>query len=165
MSPLVALYFAAADEDGTDKDGCLWAVNAARMNHQMTGSPRLYAPDEPPIRDLVDIAFEPDPTKYAQRSREFVGRSIMVATREIDPRILVQQAAFSIHADDTDLAQVSYGMMDQNNQFPSWRIGFGVPHQHKSNLREMLRMLSIIKSSLFPDLGALAEEIKLRNFK
>jgi hypothetical protein len=78
-----------------------------------------------------------------------------VGTREIDPRVLVQQGAFTIHADDTDLANIA----------GTWRIAFRVPGARKGDVQEILRSLAITKMSLFPDLAALAEELKSRRFK
>ena len=46
---------------------------------------------------------------------------------------------------------------------PPWRRGFRVPSASKLQLLEVLGAIGIRKSSLFPDLGALAEDIKLRS--
>ena len=157
MSPLVALYFAAQDaSDNPKADGCLWAIFGFRMNEQMIRQGRFLAPDEPIVKALSDIAFEPDPQKVQQMTAKHSGIAILVGTRELDPRVLVQQGTFTIHADGTDLANVACAK--------SWRVAFRVPGVDKEKIREMLRSLGIVKSSLFPDLGALAEELKSRSF-
>jgi hypothetical protein len=46
---------------------------------------------------------------------------------------------------------------------PPRRRGFRVPSASKFQLLEVLGAIGIRKSSLFPDLGALAEDIKLRS--
>lgn len=85
-------------------------------------------------------------------------RAIAVGTREIDPRVLVQQGAFTIHADAADLADVAYG------SFRTWRVHFRIPNGAKDKIKQTLFQLAITKSSLFPDLGALAEELKSISF-
>src|SRR5262249_30744851 len=126
MSPLVALYFAAQDAGDDPKAcGCLWAISGPRMNDQMIGKERLLAADEPIVKTLADIAFKPD-LKIMQ---EHAGCAILVGTRELDPRVLVQQGTFTIHADNTDLASIACTR--------PWRVAFRV--QQKSDVREILR--------------------------
>jgi FRG domain len=160
MSPLVALYFAAQDDRCVSGcDGCLWAISPLRLNEQMIGQRRHMASDEPEIAELADIAFEPQPQKAAQRTSHYAGKAILVGTREIDPRVLVQQGSFTIHADATDLAEHPVVIPPG-----TWRVAFRIPATSKRGILEMLRMLAITKSSLFPDLAALAEELKSRRF-
>ena len=77
------------------------------------------------------------------------GKAVFTGTREIDLRMLVQFAAFSIHGDNTDLINIT-----------PFKLKFIVPSFHKSSLRRMLGDLGITKMNLFPDLGALAENLK-----
>jgi FRG domain len=159
MSPLVALFFASQNDE---TDGCLWVLDPGRMNQQLMGiqQRRLYAMDEAVVADLADLAFEPNPTRLEERTALVAGRAIASGTRELDARVLVQQGMFTIHADQTDLATVGYG----DPPHPSWRVAFRVPKHHKPQIRELLRHLAITKSSLFPDLAALADELKERSF-
>lgn len=152
-SPLVAMYFATGDDD---KDGCIWAVNAAVVNTVSVGSPRLVAADEPWVTTISDGAFD---VAAAEPTMHTDGRVIFCGTREIDARILAQQASFSIHADDVDLASADLA------QEQLWRSKFVVPAASKPILRSKLRALGITRMSMFPDLAALAEELKSRNFK
>jgi FRG domain len=152
MSPLVALYFVVRDKAHDDKDGCLWALHAGRMNAQMAGDSRIYPPDDPAVIKLADMAF-------AVPTASPVSRAIFTGTREIDPRVMVQQGTFTIHGDDTDLANVAYG------QFASWRVAFPVRSIHKPHIRDLLAALSIRESTLFPDLAALAKDLKERDFR
>jgi hypothetical protein len=130
-------------------------ISANRMNAHMIGKSRLLASDEPEGVDLAGIAFEPNPKTVSQKTLPYAKKAIIVGTREIDPRVLVQQGAFTIHADDTDLADIA----------GTWRIAFRVPGARKGDVQEILRSLAITKMSLFPDLAALAEELKSRRFK
>jgi hypothetical protein len=160
MSPLVAIYFAAEGvPDAPNCDGCIWALSPQRMNQEMVDQRRHLAPDEPIVSELADIAFEPQPEKVEERTKQYAKKAILVGTREIDPRVLVQQGTFTIHADDTDLAEHHI-----RTTTGAWRVAFRIPATSKGGVLEMLRRLSITKSSLFPDLAALAEELKARRF-
>jgi hypothetical protein len=75
---------------------------------------------------------------------------LAVDAREIDPRVMVQQGAFTIHCDRTDIAAKGV----------PWLVGFRVKRVAKEILRENLRQLGITRSGLFPDLGSLARDLK-----
>jgi FRG domain len=162
-SPLVALYFAVQrDERNPYADGCIWALQPGLMNHQMLGlptTPRLLGPDEPKVLELVDAAFEISPMRRAEQMSRVPGLALALGAREIDARMFTQQGAFTIHADAANLA-------DDVEQHTStaWRRAFLVPNGNRYGLEEILRRLAIHKSSLFPDLGALAEDLKSRPF-
>ena len=162
-SPLVALYFAAQEDKNTPGiDGCIWALEPGRMNLQMMGDRRFLAADEPRVLDIAEIAFESSMDAFRAKTSVLVDKAFAVGTREIDPRVLVQQGAFTIHADGADLADLDYVYPRDPPPAPPWRRVFRVPSASKSWLLEVLGAVGIRKSSLFPDLGALAEDIKLR---
>ena len=81
--------------------------------------------------------------------------SLAIGTREIEPRVLAQQGAFTIHADNSNLAF-------SPTSASCWGRAFIVPKEAKSDVRIWLRRLGFNKSTLFPDLGALAEDLKER---
>ena len=70
----------------------------------------------------------------------------------VDPRVMVQQGAFTIHGDQTNLAA---------KQVP-WLVGFRVKGEAKIILPQKLGQLGIPRSGLFPDLGTLAHDLKHR---
>jgi len=125
----------------------------------MMGDPRLLALDEPIVRELVGIAFEPGLEPRTRRTSLVAGRALAVGTREIDPRVFVQQGAFTIHADGRDLADVDFKYPDM-----PWRRVFRVPRAAKGQVRDLLRSLGIYESALFPDLGTLAKDLKSRQY-
>ena len=164
-SPLVALYFAAQGSEIEPKtDGCLWALLPGEANHQMTGFWRLFAPDDQQVLQLANLAFEPNPEVRTRLTGLVQGQIIVTGSREIDARMLVQQGAFTIHADATDLAEVAYRARDQNTPRPPWRLAFRVPASAKEILNNRLASLGFTLSTLFPDLGALAQDLKSRQF-
>jgi hypothetical protein len=128
------------------------------MNHHMLGAaadrqPRLLAPDEPEVEDIIKIGFEIYEDRRAQKVAQLPARVLAIGTRELDPRVLAQQGAFTIHSDSADLATVEEG-------FRQWRLAYLIPKSQKPGIRELLSYLSIHKSTLFPDLGALAEDLR-----
>ena len=62
MSPLVALFFAV--EHHEEVDGALWALHPALLNQSMIGENRVLILDDPPIQELVKLAFNPDPALH-----------------------------------------------------------------------------------------------------
>jgi FRG domain len=160
-SPLVALYFAAQPDDVHDSDGCLWALAPSFMNHQMMGfptTPRMMVSDEPKVLELANAAFEISPMAAAAHMASARGLALAISAREIDARMFTQQGAFTIHGDHADLADTAE-LISQ-----PWKRVFRIPSGSKAGLRELMHRLSINKSTLFPDLGALAEELKSRPY-
>jgi hypothetical protein len=103
MSPLVGLFFAVEDAD-VPTDGALWALNPGFLNWYMVGSNRFMLPDDAEVQETVAQAYEPRPGPAKKALKKLAGRAVAVGTREIDPRVMVQQGAFTIHADGRDLA-------------------------------------------------------------
>jgi hypothetical protein len=133
------------------------------MNLQMFAKRRLVAADEQEARDLVDIAFSHDPNEIAKRTQKVAGRALAIGTREIDARVLVQQGAFTVHTDGADLADVGYSYSNGVDLGP-WRRAFKIPAWKKNDIRELLALFGVRHSSVYPDLGALAAELKSRIF-
>ena len=153
MSPLVALFFAV--EHHEEVDGALWALHPALLNQSMIGENRVLILDDPPIQELVKLAFNPDPALHQAAAPRVKGWGLAVGAREIDARVMVQQGAFTIHADDTDLAT-----KPTDKDARPYLVGFRVEHSAKANLRGLLQVFGITRSSLFPDLGSLALDLK-----
>jgi FRG domain len=157
-SPLIALYFAVGDASQESCDGCLWSVVAGHVNQACTGDFRMIAPDEKTIESLLELPFQFTGTD--RKAEEYwAGKVAFTGTREIDPRVLAQQASFSIHGDALDLADDNFDIKT------TWRRAFIIPLKAKRNLRHTLEQVGIYKSALFPDLAALAEDIKARNYR
>jgi hypothetical protein len=148
MSPLLALFFAV--EHQNDADAALWALDPGGLNQAMIGEDRQLIVDDPAVRELVSLAFEPDASVHLAASTRTAGRALAVGAREIDPRVMVQQGAFTIHGDQINLAAKK----------APWLVGFRVKREAKIILRENLRRLGITRSGLFPDLGSLAHDLK-----
>jgi hypothetical protein len=147
------LLFIFAVEGRDETDGALWALNPGALNYDMIQTNRLMIVDDPQVHELVALAFEPEPGVHLESSRRTKGRALAVGTREIDPRVMVQQGAFTIHADESNLAE------RRIEGYP-WLVGFRIQRAAKKQLRELLMRLGITRSALFPDLGSLAFDLK-----
>jgi hypothetical protein len=157
MSPLVALFFAVEDDEANAHiDGALWALSPGQLNNEMIGPDqyRLLLTEDPQVQRLVALAYEPDPTLHKEATPLVAGKALAVGTREIDPRVMVQQGAFTIHAGEKNLID-----MEMKADRP-WLIGFRIPWEAKADLRTVLEGLGVSRSSLFPDLGSLAKHLK-----
>jgi len=151
MSPLVALFFAV--EHHEEVDGALWALHPALLNQSMIEENRILILDDPPIQELVKLAFNQDPALHQAAASRVKGRGLAVGAREIDARVMVQQGAFTIHADATDLAT-------RPTDKDAYLVSFRVERSAKASLRGLLQRFGITRSSLFPDLGSLALDLK-----
>jgi hypothetical protein len=154
MSPLVALFF-AVDERHDDVDGVLWALSPGGLNQRMIEQYRLLLVDDPPVAELVKLAFVPDQTVHDEAKPRITGRALAIGAREIDPRVMVQQGTFTIHGDGIDLTAVY-----PRPQAPPLLVGFRVERSAKPALRQRLQRYGMTRSSLFPDLGSLADDLK-----
>ena len=89
MSPLVALFFAV--EHHEEVDGALWALHPALLNQSMIGENRVLILDDPPIQELVKLAFNPDPALHQAAAPRVKGWGLAVGAREIDARVMVSK--------------------------------------------------------------------------
>jgi FRG domain len=159
-SPLVALYFAVQiAPDDPHADGCLWALEPGQFNSQMEGTRCLQMASGPVVRPLVEIAFEQRTEARQEKTAALPYKALAIGMREIDARIFAQQGACTIHADQSDLAEIEYKQIGKR-----WRRAFKIPSGAKNDLGHHLQRLSIHKAALFPDLGSLADELKSRSY-
>jgi hypothetical protein len=147
-------FFAVKSHD--EADGVLWALDAGGLNLDMIGQDRQLIVDDPQVSELVSLAFQPngDP----EVSNRTAGRILAFGAREIDARVMVQQGAFTIHGDQTNLA------VKKTGDHPRL-VGFRIKREAKELLRENLRRLGITRSGLFPDLESLARDLKQKPWR
>lgn len=151
MSPLVALYFAVYDETGHDRDGCIWALHPYALNFQHQGIDAIVSATSHRIEPLINAAFDNEaPTPDVSVA------AIMAA--ETDLRMLVQQAAFTIHSNAENLADNS-PLGDSAARMPML-YKFLVPAAAKGSLKGWMKVAGISRISLFPDLIGLVDEMK-----
>ena len=140
-SVLIATFFAVTDRP--DEDAVLFAIEPRRMNETINGDPTLVPTTSPPARQLFVGAFNDRQTETS---------TIAVMTHEIDDRMLVQQAAFTIHGNEEPL--------DARSDAANFLRRYDIPATAKQHLHSQLRVTGIQRSTIFPDLTNLALDLK-----
>lgn len=140
-SVLVATFFAVIERP--TEDGVVFAMDPRRMNDATIGDATLVPTTSSPARDLFVGAFD---------DRKTDSRTIAVLTHEIDDRMLVQQAAFTIHGDKRPL--------DTRPDADKFLRRFDIPAAAKQRLYSQLKIIGFRRSTLFPDLAHLALDLK-----
>ena len=147
-SPLVALYFAVSDDEHSDQDGVLYALNPFALNHSQTGCDGLPDCNDDPVAEaILKAAFS------AQgKGRVEAQKVLAVRTRLLDPRMMVQLSHFTIHGVRRSLGELPFSR--------AFLTKFIVPAHAKEQLLAWLDLLGVRRSQLFPDLQNLADELK-----
>ena len=143
-SPLVAAYFAVEESEKTVGDACIWALAPAALNESQGFEPLLYPLSAKSLRPLLRPAKKGDDT---------TDKIIAAMAVEADTRMQMQQGAFTVHSSSTPLNLLA--------DSDKWLRRFTVPTKCVSTLRRELRLLGYRADYLFPDLEALAKELKM----
>jgi hypothetical protein len=145
-SPLTALYFAVSELPQTD--GCLWALNPFALNERAVRLRRIISAANQDVRELFVAPFD----------RDVKPRSLTAAIgpEQIDLRMLLQQAQFTIHGDATPL--------EEHPEQEQLLRRFIVPARAKIPLKETLRILGVHGAALFPDLEGLTNFLRELDF-
>jgi hypothetical protein len=140
-SPLGAAFFAIMEHP--EVDGALWALDPFKLNRAAGYGPSLPSATNDDVLKIVLPAFDRAvaPTK----------RTLAILSTEVDLRMLLQHAAFTIHGHDKPLEQEVEGRISLER--------FVIPAADKQYLREGLDVLGTRRSTLFPDLQNLAGEL------
>jgi len=147
-SPLIAAFFAVHPDyvpakGRSGRDACIWALDARKLNETQGFEPLIFPLDASSYEPLIVPAFknrdEPDT----------VGVAMAI---EHDPRIQLQQGAFTIHSRRTPINE-----MDGAD---AWLFKFMIGNGDIQNLYEELTLLGIRRYTLFPDLSALTSELR-----
>lgn len=147
VNPIVGLFFAVWDDQKEEHDGALWSLDAAGLNEAQKGRRGLLLPDDQDVVAMVMAAFgsgahaAPLPSVLA------------FAPFESDVRMVAQRSSFTIHGDDADLAELDV----VKGRLLKWKI----PHDSKGFLRRRLRAIGVSRSTVFPDLAHLADDLRL----
>lgn len=148
-SPLVALYFAVEQGNMDHLDGALWALDPAVLNECLASKNEIFIPDDEEIVGTSSRVFK------MNSGAALVAGAFL--PREIDIRMLVQQAGFTIHSDDTDLRDATRGggLPTGSSALKMYRIPSGA----KAQLREALALAGVRRGAIFPDLQNLSQDL------
>jgi hypothetical protein len=143
FSPLVAAYFAAGGSVDSPEDACIWALAPSVLNESQGFSPVLY----PLTANAVKPLLEP-----AKKGLDTTDKVIAAMAVETDARMQMQQGAFTVHASKTPLNRLKGA--------GKWLRRYVIPADRVAALAAELRLLGFRADYLFPDLEALAQELK-----
>jgi hypothetical protein len=146
-SPLYALYFAVSHEPHGGP-AAVWQLLAGELNQHTCG--------EYGIRHLSHECMLPHLTP-AFRGSEQVTAVVAVGAPEVDVRMSVQQSMYTVHGDSTPLE----GLPSATRFLRK----FTIPEGSKIEIKTQLQLLSIRRSTLFPDLANLAIELSEQKHK
>jgi len=151
-SPLVAAFFAVHPDyvpldlplrNDPERAACIWALSAGELNQSQGFEPLIFPLDAVSYQPLIAPAFknrdEPDA----------VGVAMAI---EHDPRIQLQQGAFTIHS-----ARVPLNRLAVADQVLRRLV---IPPDSVQAFCEELSLLGMRKSNLFPDLASLTSELR-----
>jgi hypothetical protein len=153
-SPLIAAFFVIyshyADRKGLGSDpGAIWVLNPDLLNESQIGMKAICMAASGTVMNVAKGAFA-----MVTASPDVVCAALL---REIDPRMMVQQAAFTLHGTRTPL-----------NKLPNAKAfvrRFDIQPSLKAELIRELDVLGFDESDLFPDLDHLARELGRTKFK
>lgn len=144
FSPLIAAYFAVNRSIDSGEDACIWALAPSILNESQGFEPLLYPLSANRLRPLLEPA---------KRGVDATDNIVAAMAVEADLRMQMQQGAFTVHASATPLNLLA--------ESDGWLRRFAVPADSVSALRRELRLLGYRVDYLFPDLEALAQELRL----
>jgi hypothetical protein len=147
-SPLIAAFFSvhpdyAPWDDVADRDACIWALDGSKLNESQEFEPLIFPLDASSYEPLIVPAFK--------NRKELLTVGVAMAI-EHDPRIQLQQGAFTIHSIRKPINQLDGA--------DNWLRKFVITKDDIPNFFDELTLLGIRKYSLFPDLSALTSELK-----
>lgn len=149
-SPLVAAYFALEnymyDQEAQPTDAAIWVLephnlNLIECNEDIT--PSLEA-------RMCDPLVRP---AFFHRSKE-TGQVLAVMASEHDLRMFVQQGCFTIHSDRTP-----FNLRATSNRYLSRIV---VPAKAVWQFANEIEICGFRKGDIYPDLGNLASELRVR---
>lgn len=154
-SPLVAAFFASKSEHDRE-DGVVWALDLIRLNQSQLGRQEILTPDAALGQQACYLAFVNGEieaiTRPSEESFRLRSSSVAMEPNESNLRMLLQQARFTIHGDETPL--------EHEGDAASFLYKIRVPSQAKAEVREKLALCGLRQSTLFPDLDNLAAELQ-----
>lgn len=147
-SPLVAAFFAVhpdyvplyADQQ---RDACIWALAAGELNEVQGFEPLIFPLDAASYQPLIAPAF---------KNREEPNTVGVAMAIEHDPRIQLQQGAFTVHSCRKPLNRLA-----QADRLLRQLV---IPCAALRAFCEELSLLGMRKSNLFPDLASLTSELR-----
>lgn len=139
---LVGLYFALRDNDGT-ADAAVWILDPWNLNKKVTGKAELILTTEAASKPYLPPLFS--------KNVKIPSKPIAIVPPYNNPRIAVQQGAFTVHGSDSRGIENIHGGRLAKIEIPS---------SETVQMRRRLRLAGIGEFTVFPDLDGLCREIR-----
>lgn len=155
-SVLIALFFAV--NDYPDSHGELWAMNPIRLNC-CTGHTSIATPNDPGVRFFASEPHAPS----ENLTKEFKLESPPERPKALFPplkfpRMIAQLSRFTIHPVPKLGNSIPELLSDKD-----YLVRYVIPSNKKKKLLEDLDALGISKTTMFPNLDSLAEDVRQRH--
>ena len=124
-------------------DACIWVINPGVLNVQQGFESYLYPLSARSLQYLIKPAI-----KGEDKSDKIVATMAV----ETDPRMQVQQGAFTVHASEIALNHI------KGNE--KWLYQFVIPAEEIKPMAREQDIMGFTRGSLFPDLDNLAIELR-----
>lgn len=146
QSPLIAAHFAVREEKSQEQDGVVWGLQPTLLNKEQAGSESILGVGNKIVRPLFDEAWKAVPRDHSK------AKVFAITAQHVDVRQMVQSSEFTLH-----------GTAHPIEELPSadrFVIRIKIPSTAKCEMKQMLNLLHIKDSYLFPDLEHLAKELQ-----
>ena len=140
---LVALYFTSNEIEKHNKDGALYALLPSKLNNFEVERNAIILPHDDLVQKISHEAFN--------QNKNGPKKICALFPPLTDVRQVMQHSVFTIHGKTDSLSEPPF----LNNSI----FKFKVLKEHKKGVLEMIKMLGLNRSSLFPDLENLSKEI------
>ena len=147
---MIALYFAVVDRTSDDEDGMVWGLMPNDLNHAQFGAKGIMGLGNPRVKKLFANVW-----KSSGKTLDAT-ETIAINTQHVDVRQMVQASQFTIHGSDIPLAE-----LDNAENF---LVLITIPKGVKNAFRQILNIIHLNDSYLFPDLEHLAKQIRSLNY-
>lgn len=164
-SPLVAAYFALLErrpaEMDIPRDAAIWVLNPHRLNARRCRSSETPGLSSRQLGRLVsDAFFDTEPRRARSRTRVGDRAEVMAAMAwEADPRMVVQQGAFTVHAAPPSRGRRGVRGLDEEFDAHEYLNLLTIPAETITKLRREVAAAGFREGDLFPDLEHLAREL------
>lgn len=145
-SPLTAAFFATL-YDARPGPGAIWQLWPQGLNGIHTGTRSLLPIDHKVVTDYLNAIYRPD--------EETPSGALAILAPDFDQRMVAQGAAFTVHG-----TSMALNFLDNriDGGFP-WLSKLVLPESVKQELAVFLGSIGVDRSSVFPDLTHLAQQL------
>ena len=149
-SPLIAFHFSVKDDTAEDEDGVVYGLMPTELNHAQIGKRGILGTGNPEVRKVFDNVWK------TSRGKVDAPNILAINTQHVDIRQMVQASQFTIHGSDTSVTE--------SPDADKYLISITVPKVMKKSFRQVLNLLHMNDSYLFPDLEHLARQIQSQTY-